>query len=47
MQDFEIPTDLDELITPDRDGEKYRVQRVYKGAEIAKKLDGKFWRDAI
>lgn len=41
MLDFEIPTDIDELMRADGDPNQYRVKRVLKGSEIAAKLDGK------
>lgn len=41
MLDFEIPSDLDDLVNSEQDEDKFKVQRVYKGSEIAQKLDGK------
>lgn len=41
MLDFEIPSDLDDLVNSEHDEDKFKVQRVYKGSEIAQKLDGK------
>lgn len=41
MSEFQIPTDIDELMSPGPDNDGFKVQRVFKLTEIPKCLDGK------
>lgn len=40
MLDFEIPTDIDELMPSRNDDGKFKVKRLYKSSEIGQCLDG-------
>lgn len=42
MLDFEVPFDIDDLVSPGSDENKFKVRKIYKLQEIVQKIDGKF-----